>query len=163
MAENASRGTDEMSARLQGEGRSSGFDYLVYASVVALGVMQYCLCVRVDDFVNDTTYVELARSLVERSTIPASIRTLYPPGFPLIVASVASVFGWSPRALIRIEPFFYTLGVIAAYELLRRPYGRGTAAAACLLFGTSPWVFGNATWGLAPDIPYFFAASSSLL
>jgi Dolichyl-phosphate-mannose-protein mannosyltransferase len=163
MAENASRGTDEMSARLQGERRSSGFDYLVYASVVALGVMQYCLCVRVDDFVNDTTYFELARSLVERSAIPASIRTLYPPGFPLIVASVGAVFGWSPRALIRIEPFFFTLGVIAAYELLRRPYGRGLAAAACLLFGTSPWVFGNATWGLAPDIPYFFAASASLL
>src|SRR5208282_3938912 len=147
-----------------GEKRST-FDLVIYAPCVFLGVIQFVFYERCNDFVSDTTFYELARSLVEKGWYGSDTRpeTMVPPGCAALTALVWICFGNSYSTLIHVMAVFATLFLITSYELLRRQVGRSPAAAISLIIGSSPFFFHFSTHQLAADIPYAFTTSLALL
>ena len=124
------------------------FDVVVYALLAFLGLLQFVFYQRGSEFYSgDTSYLELARSLALKGSYSFDFRpeTMLPPGFPLMLAAVGPVLGWSHSALVRFMPIFSTLGFMAAYQLLRRDAGRVVAAGVCLILDSSRPVFWFAT------------------
>jgi len=75
----------------------------------------------------------------------------------------ARIFGFSPAVLFRVIAVFSTLGLIVTYVFLRRIEGRALAAAACLLLGSSPALFGFNTAVVSPETTFFFMSMLVLL
>jgi hypothetical protein len=140
-------------------------DVAVYAFILLMGVFQLTHYPHTPDFMNDVTYPDLARSILEKGSYQLRLldQTMVPPGFPLILAAVGLFFGLSPAALFPVVAVSATLGLIAAYEFLRRVEGRGMAAAACLLLASSPVLFGFNTTLLYPEMSFFLASMLALL
>jgi len=141
-------------------------DVLVYAAIIALGAMQYLLAQRSPDFyTGDTTYFELARSLVSRGVYGFNFQpeTVLPPGFPVIMAGLCVSVGCGYTVFVHAVIVFSTLGWLASYELLRRMEGRAVAAAVCLLLISSPLEFALATRIVFSDLPYVFTSMLVLL
>jgi len=117
------------------------------------------------DFMNDMTYPDLARSILEKGSYQLRFlpQTTFPPGFPLILAAVGLFLGLSPATLFPVVTVSATLGIIAAYELLRRVEGRTVAAATCLLLASSPVLFGFNTTIVFPEMPFFLMSMLALL
>jgi hypothetical protein len=89
--------------------------------------------------------------------------TTLPPGLPLILALVGRFFGFAPVVMFKVIAASTALGLIAAYELLRRVEGRGIAAVGCLLLASSPSMFGFNTGVVFPEMPYLLASMVVLL
>ena len=141
-------------------------DIVAYAVILSLGALQFGLTLRSNDFFSgDTTYFELARSLLEKGFYGFDFKpeTLLPPGFPLILASVCVTVSCTYTVLLRSIAVFATLGFIASYELLRREEGHTVAAVFCLLLASSPIVFAFSTRMVFSDLPYFFTSMLTLL
>ena len=135
-------------------------DILIYSVILAFGALQFTLYERADDFVHDTTYVELAHSILTQRFYGFNFRlnTLFPPGLPLILALICVTFQCTYAVLIRSMPVFFISGLIVNYNLLRRAQGRGVAAVSCLLLGSSPWVFQFSTQLVFSELPYFLVS-----
>lgn len=140
-------------------------DAAVYTFILLMGAFQVTHYPHTADFMNDMTYPDLARSILEKGSYQLRFlpQTTFPPGFPLILAAVAFFFGLSPAALFPVVTVSATLGIIAAYELLRRVEGRGVAAATCLLLASSPVLFGFNTTIVYPEMPFFLMSMLALL
>jgi dolichyl-phosphate-mannose-protein mannosyltransferase len=133
----------------------------VYALLAAMGALLFALSCNASDFVIDSYYYELARSLLAGSGYGFNLRpeTMVPPGFPALLAVLVLVLGPNYVALMRSITVFTSLGLIASYEVLRSAEGRGVAAASCLLLASSPALFGFSTTMLFSDMPYFCAST----
>jgi len=144
----------------------TAMDVVVYGLILGLGVLQFSLYQRSDDFFGgDTVYFELARSIVERGSYGFNFKseTMFPPGFPAILALICITVGCSYAVLIRSMAVFTALGFIVSYELLRREQGRTVAAVCCLLLASSPLIFEFSTQAVFSDLPYFFTSMLTLL
>jgi 4-amino-4-deoxy-L-arabinose transferase-like glycosyltransferase len=128
--------------------------------LLALGGLQLALNCRTSDFVTDPYYYELARSILAKAGYGFNFRPepMVPPGFPALLALVILTVGHSYAVLIRSMAVFTTLGLIAAYGLLKSQEGRCVAGIACLLLGSSPSLFQFSTTSLFSDMPYFFTS-----
>jgi len=137
-----------------------GVDWAIYAFVLILGGFQLTHYTRTADFVADPTYPDLARSILEHGAYQLRFlpQTTLPPGFPFILALIGRVTGFTPAGLFPVIAVSTALGLVFAYLLLRRVGGRGVAAVACLLFGTSPALFMFNTTAVFPEMPYFLAS-----
>src|SRR5262245_10049974 len=147
--------------------RSFGsLDVAVYVLLSVLGLLQFLLSLRSDDFFRgDTTYFELARSLAETGVYGFDSRpeTMVPPGFPAIMAAMCVLGTCHYADFVRTMPVFSTLGLIASYHLIRREEGRHVAAVICLLFGSSSILFWLSTRMVYSDLPYFLTSTLTLL
>ena len=97
---------------------------------------RYALALRADDFfTGDTTYFELARSLLAHGMYGFNARpeTVVPPGFPAFMATRCVTVGCGYSVFIHAMVVGSTLGVLAGYELLRRVEGRVAAGVISLL------------------------------
>ena len=139
-------------------------DWAVYTLIFIMGGIQFVCYTHSADFLTDPQYPDLARSLLERHSYQFDFlpETTLPPGLALILALVGRFLGLGPPVLFRVIAVSTTLGLIVAYKLLRRVEGRGLAAAACLLFGSSPLLFGFSTTIIFPEIPYLLASMLAL-
>ena len=72
-------------------------------------------------------------------------------------------FGLSPAALFPVVTVSAVLGIIGAYELLRRVEGRGVAAATCLLLSSSPVLFSFNTAIVYPEMSFLLMSMLALL
>jgi len=142
-----------------------GVDLLVYAVILLIGAFQFTHYVRTSDFVSDPGYPDLAQSILERGSYQFDFlpEATLPPGFPLILAAVGRFAGLSPATLFPVLAVSTALGLLVAYELLRRVESRGLAAVACLLMGSSPSLFGVNTGLVFPEMPFFLASMLALL
>jgi Dolichyl-phosphate-mannose-protein mannosyltransferase len=140
-------------------------DYAVYTYIIVMGVFQLTHFLHTPDFVNDVTYPDLARSILDHGSYLRRLlpETTFPPGFPLILAAVGLFFGLSPATSFAVVAVSTTLGLIAAYELLRLVEGRAVAAVACLIFASSPALFSFNTSVLFPEMPFFLMSMLALL
>ena len=140
--------------------RISAADWTVYLLILLLGLLQYASYPHTRDFVNDAMYPDLARSLLEKGSyqFDFSAETTLPPGFAIVLAFVGWLAGFGPATMFRVIAVCTTLGLITAYELLRKVEGRGVAAAACLLLGSSAAVFQFNTQVVFSDMPYFLVS-----
>lgn len=145
--------------------RRSGADLAVYTFILLIGAFQLVHYLHTPDFMNDVTYPDLARSILNHGsyTIRSLPETTFPPGFPLILATVGLIFGLTPVALFSVIAVSATLGLFATYELLLRVEGRGVAAATCLFLASSPVFFSFGTSVIYPEIPYFLMSMLALL
>ena len=139
-------------------------DLVVYALIVFLGGLEIVGYTHTPDFVVDPGYPDLARSILEHHSYQFDFlpMTTLPPGLPLILALVGRFFGLGPAVEFRVIAISTTLGLLFAYLLLRRIEGRGVGAAACLLLGSSPLLFGFSTTIIFPEMPYVAASMFAL-
>jgi hypothetical protein len=148
------------------DARHSVADATVYAAILALGAMHYALALRPDDFFRgDTTYFEVARSLLARGSYGFNFQpqTVLPPGFPAVMAMLCTTVGCGYSVFIHAVVVSSTLGFLASYELLRREEGRAAAAVVCLLLLSSPAFFLFATGLVFSDLPYLLLSMLTLL
>jgi hypothetical protein len=145
-------------------GNVTPIDLLVYAVIVLLGALQFKYYLRTSDFAFDAMYGDLARSLLYKGVYEFNFRpeTTLPPGLPLILAAVGKFAGLTMPVLFHVIAVSTTLGLLAAYELLRRISNRGVAATAALLVGSSPAVFAFGTQLIFSDLPYLFLSMAVL-
>jgi hypothetical protein len=138
----------------------------VFAVVLALGAMQFILYQRASDFYSgDTTYFELARSIVQTGSYGFDFtpEAMFPPGFPAILAGMCVTLGCTHAVLVRSMAVFCALGFLVAYVLLRREQGRPVAAATVLLLAASTEFFRASTRLTLSDLPYFFTSMLALV
>jgi len=145
--------------------KSSWVDFGVYASILAVGMLQLFCFPHSSDFLNDPGYPDLAQSILQRHSYQFDYlpETTLPPGLPMILALVGRFFGLAPAAEFPVIAVSCALGLLVAYKLLRRVEDRGVAAAACLLFGSCPALFVFSTNIIFPEMPYFLASMLVLL
>jgi hypothetical protein len=140
-------------------------DVGVYTFILLIGVFQLRHYLHTPDFMSDVTYPDLVRSILDHGSYKIRLlpETTFPPGFPLILAVVVLFLGFSPAVLYAVVAVSTTLGLIAAYELLRRVEGRGVAVAASLFLASCPTLFGFNTGVVYPEMSYFLASTIALL
>jgi hypothetical protein len=141
-------------------------DVAVWALIAAVGAMHYALALRADDFFRgDTTYFELARSLLSQGFYGFNARpeTVVPPGFPVFMATLCVTVGCGYSVFVHAVVVCSTLGVLAGYELLRRVEGRAAGAVVSLLLISSPLLFSFETRMVMSDLPYLFTSMVALL
>jgi len=145
--------------------RPTFVDIAVYGFILLIGIFQLTHYLHTPDFMNDVTYPDLARSILDHGSY--QIRLLpemtFPPGLPLILAAVGLFFGLTPATLFPVIAVSAMLGLIVTYELLRRVEGRGVAAAISLFFASSPALFSFGTSIIYPEMPYFLMSMLALL
>jgi len=157
----ALRQTNQRSASVNPRSlRRDRTDTLVYVALISLGALQLILSRHVTDFVGDVTYLEIAKSILGGKGYGFNFKpeTMLPPGFPYLLAWFTLFLGTSYAALVRTMAVFTTLGLLFAYEVLRREENRKVAAAICLLIGSSPIIFQFSTTLVFSDLPYFFTS-----
>lgn len=141
-------------------------DYLVYLFILFEGCLYWVLCQRVEDIAPDSsTYQGLAQSLRNFGTFHFNFapHIQYPPGLPLLLAGVASVFGDDHHIYLRAMAVTATLGLWVTYAFLKQEEGRPVAAAGTLLLGASVYFFTYATTVLNSDVPYLLASLAALV
>jgi len=140
-------------------------DLAVYAIILLLGALQFKFYLRTNDFAYDAMYGDLARSLLHKGAYEFNFQpeTTLPPGLPLMLAGVGAVLGMGMAVMFHVMAVCVTLGSLLTYELLRRIGNRGVAAAAVLLFASSPALFSFGTQLIFSDLPYFFLSTLVLL
>jgi 4-amino-4-deoxy-L-arabinose transferase-like glycosyltransferase len=90
--------------------------------------------------------------------------TLYPPGFPFLLAFLTTLTGQAGYdVFVRLMPVFATLALVVWYFVLRRHSGRAAAGASCLLVATSAPLFQLVTQAVLSDAPFFLMSGLSLL
>jgi len=141
-------------------------DFIVYGLLLAFGAFLIFMSRRSDDFfAGDVIRFELARSIIERGFYGFDFQpyTVFPPGFPLILASLCVTVSCSYAAMLRLTAVFTPLGFIVGYELLRRMEGRVVAAVFCVLLSSSPMIFEFSTRWVTDSPAYFFTSLLTLL
>ena len=139
-------------------------DIHVYLLLLSLAGLQLALSGRSAEFVYDSYYYELARSLLARAGYGFNFRPepMVPPGFPALLAVLILAVGHSYALLIRSISIFATSGLIVAYQILKAEEGPGFAGVVCLLLASSPIWFEFSTRMLFSDMPFFFTSMSLL-
>lgn len=149
---------------LHGTAPFSAVDVAVCSFVLLMGVFQLTHYPRTADFMNDATYPDLARSILEQGSYQIRFlpQTTFPPGFTLILAAVGLFWGISPATMFPVIAVSATLALLVIYGLLRRVEGVGVAAGTCLLLASSPVLFGFNTAVVYPEMPYFLTSMLAL-
>jgi hypothetical protein len=134
-------------------------DIYVYLLLLALAGLQLALSGKTSEFVYDSYYYELARSLLAKAGYGFNFRPepMIPPGFPALLAVLILAVGHSYAILIRSMPIFTTSGLITAYQILKAEEGLA-AVVVCLLLASSPSWFEFSTRMLFSDMPFFFTS-----
>src|SRR5689334_18778358 len=117
------------------------FDIVACTLILCVGGFQLAFVERGAAFYSgDTTYLELARSLLRHHLYGFDFRaeTTLPPGFPAMLAGVMTIAGDAHDVLVRTVVVSATLGTLLTYFLIRSAQGRMAAAIICLLIATSP-------------------------
>jgi lipid-A-disaccharide synthase-like uncharacterized protein len=155
----------QVHADLESSIARSVVDWAVYVFIVLIGAFQLVHYPHADDFLGDVTYPDLARSLLEKGAYQIRLlpQTTLPPGLPFILALVGKFFGISPAVAFGVVAVSTVMGLITAYELLRRVEGRSIAVIACLLLASCPALFGFSTDVVFPEMPYLLASMAALL
>ena len=137
----------------------SGIDVCICFLIIGLGALPFFLFERAPGFINaDVHYVDLADSLLHSHSYSANFtpERVHPPGLPLILAGFCATISCTHDVLTRTMPMFFTLGLVLAYEVVRRQSGRFIAACSCLIAASSPAIFPWVTSRLWPIFPYYF-------
>ena len=138
----------------------------IVASLILIGIWQEYAYQRSENYFPDSsTYQVLAKNLAERQTYEFNFRphTLYPPGFPTILALSSYVVGEGYTRFVLLMPFFGTLSSIVAFYLLQLEESWFVGAAGALLLATSPYLFRFSTQSVLSELPFFFVSTATLL
>jgi 4-amino-4-deoxy-L-arabinose transferase-like glycosyltransferase len=153
----AARVRDRLTAKVDGA---------IVLLLLVLGAFQIATVQRLESFGSDSSvYITLARNILENGHYEFNFRpeTLYPPGFPALLACVAGFAGSASYGVfVRVMPVFTTLALVVWYFVLKEDAGRFAAGASCLLVATSAPLFEMATRRVGSDAPFFLASGLAL-
>jgi hypothetical protein len=140
------------------------------AAALAVLIAGFCFywltAARAESFGSDTsTYYGLAQSLLfnHRYWFDFEPHTLYPPGFPLLLAGLMALGVQSFASLVKACIVGYFLGLAGVYLLLRRQRGAAVALAVLALVVTSYVFHFWATVGVHSEAAYFTTGVLALL
>src|SRR5271156_4105910 len=79
-------------------------DVAVYSFIFTMGVYALTHYPHTADFMNDATYPDLARSILEHGSYQIRFlpQTTFPPAFSLILVAVGRFFGISPATMFPV-------------------------------------------------------------
>ena len=142
----------------------NSFDTFVCLVILFLGGLQFVFVHRSSDYLYDTNYFELLKSVLKHSAYGFNNMpmTQLPPGFPYLLAALSKVIGTSYDSMLRVVTVSTTLALFASYFLLRAEGGRGVAAACSVLLGSAPGLFRFTTSLVFADMTFFFITISLL-
>ena len=139
--------------------RPGRFDAVIVLLLLLLGLFQVATVQRLESYWADSSvYMVAAHNLRASGSyeFDYKLETVYPPGFPLLLAGISAVMGSeSYLAYVRAMPVFTTLALVVWYFVLRRSQGRAVAAACCLLAGTSAPLYEMVTRSVPSEAPFF--------
>ena len=140
--------------------RTTTFDVVVLFLIGALGALEFVLSCRAVDYVFDTNYVDLARSIANHAGYGFNHKpmTQLPPGMSYLMAWMGLTTSASYGVVVRLMTVLTTLALMTSYKLLSAQEGRGVATACCLLLESSPFLFEFSTRMVFTDVPYWFAS-----
>jgi hypothetical protein len=135
--------------------------------LLIVGVFQVATVQRIESFGSDSSfYIMLAQNIrhAGQYEFNRGPHTIYPPGFPLLLACIAAFTGREGYDIfVRFMPVFSTLALIVWYFVLRRDNGRGVAGGCCLLVATSAPLYQLVTRSVLSDAPFFLVSGLALL
>jgi hypothetical protein len=147
--------------------RSRTIDLCLVLAVCLIALLQILTVQRIESFGADSSiYMTLARNLrtlgrYEFNYLP---HTVYPPGFPLLLALISALTGNAGYdAFIRWMPVFGGLGIITFYFVLRHVFSSPVSAASCILLATSAPYYQLATRTVNSDVVYLLMSAAALL
>lgn len=146
--------------------RAYRLDHVVYLFILLEACVFWLFHPYVEDIAPDSsTYQGLARSLAHSGSYQFNFapHIQYPPGLPLLLAGIGSVFGEDHCVYLRAMTVFSMFALLATYGFLKQEHGRVAAAAATLLLGSSGYFFIYSAVVLNSDIPYLFTSITALI
>lgn len=152
--------------RLEGLTRSRRADLTAVALLLACATVYVLTAARLESYGSDTsTYFELAHSLLHqhRYWFDFEPHTIYPPGYPVLLAGLMMLGGETFSALVRLSVPIYFLGLLGLYWYVKLRRGPGTALVVLLLGAVSTVGYFWTTVGLHSDVPYFTISVWALL
>ncbi len=120
----------------------------------------------IENYGSDTsTYFELAKSirLDHKYRFNFEPHTMYPPGFPLLLAGLMSLVGESFHILVKSAILISFVALVGIYFLVKMQRGSRTAFAVVTLVATSHVFYFWSTVGLHSDVLYLAVSIYSLL
>jgi hypothetical protein len=142
-------------------------DGIIILVLLLLGAFHIAAFQRIESFGFDSsTYVTLAHNLLETGRYEFNYRphTLYPPGFPALLAFISMLIGSSSYSVfVRFMAVFSTMALIVWFFVLRQYVGRLAAGASCLLVATSGPLLQMATQQVLSEPPFFLVSGLVLL
>src|SRR6266446_96702 len=130
-----------------------------------MGAWQFVCCDRAPFGYDDVFYADAAESLIRTGVygIQGHREANQPPGLSAILALVQLACGGGHLALLRTMVVCGTLGLLAAYALLRHECTRTVAGSICLLLISSPQWFQLETELVFPAFPFLLCTFLALL
>ena len=157
--------TTRKSPPIEQKGRAS-YGALTALAVGALSLLYLFTAAKVESFGSDTsTYFGLAEALRHQHAYWFDFQphTVYPPGYPLLLAGLMAIVGEGFAALVKASIPIYFLGLVAVYWLVKLRRGPAMASALTILAAVSGDAYFWSTVGLHSDVPYFTVAVFALL
>jgi hypothetical protein len=141
-------------------------DRWVIVVLAGLTVLYTLTTATVESYGSDTsTYFELARSLrhQHRYWFNFAPHTMYPPGYPLLLAGLMTLAGETFGTLVKLVAPIYVAGLLGLYWFIRMIRGPRMALTLVVLAGTSRVAHFWSTVGLHSDVPFFTVSVYALL
>lgn len=145
----------------------TGVDLLSLAIFVIFGLLHVLFYNRIERLGSDSSvYIVLAENLRTGAgyQFNGTPHTIYPPGFPILLAGIGTLFGnTSYELLVRWMPIFSSVGLVCWYFVLRLAAERKAAAVACLLAATTVTWFVMNTGGVLSESAYIASTGAAAL
>lgn len=140
-------------------------DGVVVALILSMGAWQFVFCDRAPFGYDDVFYADAAASLIRTGVygIQGHREANQPPGLSAILALVQLASGGGHLAFLRTMVVCGTLGLLAAYALLRHECRKTIAGLFCLLLISSPRWFQLETELVFPAFPFLLSTFLALL
>jgi hypothetical protein len=141
-------------------------DALFLSLILCFGAFHFFSYQRTPDFLfDDVFYADAGRSLIAHGFygINGHPESNQPSGLPALLGLLSLVGIAGHAALIRVMAACEALGLMFAYEVLRREVPRAVAGSICLLLASSTVFFSFATRSIFPSLPYLLTTMAALL
>lgn len=141
-------------------------DVIFLSLILGFGAFHFYSYQRTPDFwFDDVFYADAGRSLIEHGFygINGHPETNQPPGLPALLGLLSFLGIAGHAALIRAMAACEALGLVFAYEVLRREVPRAVAGSICLLLASSTVFFFFATRSIFPSLPYLLTTMAAIL
>ncbi|MCZ2154605.1 MAG: hypothetical protein LC114_12000 [Bryobacterales bacterium] len=136
--------------------------------VVLICVIEIITVQRAEDYgSDDSIYINLAGNIVKYGAYEFNFQphTIYPPGFPVALAIISNLTGYSAAysLYIHMMPLFAAMGLLVWFAYLWKDLDQDAALAGCLLMVCTPALYTICTRSVISDTLYMLMSGCALL
>lgn len=154
------------SMKSKGNDPVCSMDLAAIILLLLLSSVYFFTAATTENYGSDTsTYFALSESIRNGDGYQFNFQphTIYPPGFPLLLAGLMNLVGVSFANLVKCTVAIGFIGIAGVYLLVRIRRGPLVALAITTLVSTSAVFYFWTTVGLHSDVPYFTASIYAIL